>query len=287
MPQRLSYVRRRTNVSFPSSFFPRYFYADYYSRQDDTTLIKLGKYLLQSKSDPFDDDSSFRMLYDLEPEKVERFIIFPYLQEIFSAESETEQFWKYICAGYRDWQFFLVDENNLEKYHVADEDAGFRMRRESNCTVKSVIQSKILSLLSKEYDCPAAPFDLSVDEKFLRPNLALYGEKFTFPDSEEEHIRFYPIPCRDEGEFEEWVRERKEHDSPIITDENDEPVIFGYYCRFNFKHIIESPDECQAIIALWSREDCPAKEEFHEVQALYNLYKTRFDTSDDIDDDDF
>ena len=51
--------------------FQEYFFADYYSREDDTTLLKLGKYIRTSDQMLFDEGSAFEMLYDLAPEKVE------------------------------------------------------------------------------------------------------------------------------------------------------------------------------------------------------------------------
>ena len=76
--------------------FQEYFFADYYSREDDTTLLKLGKYIRTSDQMLFDEGSAFEMLYDLAPDKVERFIIMPYLAQIFGEGTRKEKYWKFL-----------------------------------------------------------------------------------------------------------------------------------------------------------------------------------------------
>ena len=68
---------------------------------DKTVSIrKLSNYLRQKQLDLLDDSSAFMMMYDLDPENIERFILYPYLQEVFDNTPNEEQFWKYFYHGY-------------------------------------------------------------------------------------------------------------------------------------------------------------------------------------------
>ena len=58
-------MRKARIIIFCIDLFQEYFFADYYSRQDDTTLMKLGSYIDTADQILFDEGSAFDMLYDL------------------------------------------------------------------------------------------------------------------------------------------------------------------------------------------------------------------------------
>ena len=84
------------NYHFLHRSFQEYFFADYYSRQDDTTLMKLGNYIDTAEKIEFDEGSAFDMLYDLAQDKVERFIIMPFLASIYDNEGDEDKYWLFL-----------------------------------------------------------------------------------------------------------------------------------------------------------------------------------------------
>lgn len=78
--------------------FQEYFCALFFSRQDDCTLPGVGHYF--EKRNGGTDDGAFAMLYDMIPSKVERYILLPFLSELFAAEDREAAYERYLCRAY-------------------------------------------------------------------------------------------------------------------------------------------------------------------------------------------
>ena len=259
--------------------FQEYFFADYYAHKDGNTLMKLSKYILEHNFDPFDDNSAFRMMYALDPGNVERFILYPYLRDIFSAGTEKEQFWKYICSGYDEWRFAILNKEQLEEYNI-DSESVLPIHRFGGRAVKSVIQLSIMGLLSKRYSSPTDISSLSFDDDTFSPSLmVLIGDR----DSDN-HISLFPIPKSREDSF---AIARRHMQTSYIIDDDGKPVVFGYICTLGLEHMLRNKEKYAQVISIWEAEDCPTKAEFREVKQLYERFKKKYEHVDDMDDDDF
>lgn len=262
--------------------FQEYFFADYYSRQDDTTLRKLGKSMESSERVLFDDLYALDMLYDLAPDKVERFIVMPFLKPIFDEEDEFNDYWRFLSIGYSSWGYPLMDEDVIEKYRskylIRERIPHFRGNNEPS----SQLMSLILRILQLPLDFPMT---VKGDE-FKYPELVVdvfYGEKYLREDKELGLLPMLHIPRHLTKNKRFWEEERIA--DRIILDENNEPVEFGHFYSYKFDMALKKPDKYGAIIELWSKDSCPARDIYFRVKEYYkDLVKKYAKVYDDDDD---
>lgn len=97
--------------------FQEYFFACYYAMQDDNTLRKLGKHLeTDGVFSGYDDLDAFFMLYTLAPEKVERFILLPFLESIFSGDSERDEYLFFLRSCFDEWLYCVMEDSVINEY---------------------------------------------------------------------------------------------------------------------------------------------------------------------------
>lgn len=263
--------------------FQEYFFADYYSRQDDSTLRKLGKSMESSDRVLFDDLYAMDMLYDLAPDKVERFIIMPFLESIFKKDDEFNDYWRFLAIGYSSWGYVITEQNYVQKYNMEEMAVGRHPFYRSNNEPSSQLMSLVIRVLQLPIDFPM----IAKGDEFKYPELAvetIYAEKHVLKDGK---LRAYPtvrIPRRLTKNKKFW-KEEKQLMEQIITDENGEPVEFGHYYLFNFNDALKKPDKFGAIIELWSKDTCPARDIYFRVKDYYRSLVDKYASIDDDDDD--
>lgn len=264
--------------------FQEYFFADYYSHKDYNTLQKLTNSLLKAKHDPYEDAGAFLMMYDLEPENIERYILYPYLRNIFDngLQTENEQFWRYILLGYSECQFVVLNQEAIEQ-HSIDPRQIKSYERSGGLMVTSVLQIKLLRMLSTKYSLPQGLSTLSPDETFRPSLMLLLGHQITDKKRKVTEVFFVPVP---EKTDERSSFDRLRRDTSILN-KSGEPIIFGYVCTILFNKMLEDPDKYSRAIAIWEDENSSAKAEFREIKQLYELFKQKYEHADDMDDDDF
>ena len=232
----------------------------------------------------FDDGSAFEMLYDLAPEKVERFIIMPYLAEIFDDGTKHEKYWKFLRDGYGSWVYTLIDEvvveQNRQKYNIMEHYPRFRNIAEPSSVVLSLI-STVLGL--------DAEFELRITgEEYKYPQIVcdrLYGELFHKEDSEYVIVPFFRFPreiLKDEDAMKKsGILER------MILDDDGKPLELGHVYNFNFEAGLGEPEKFATLVELWEKDDNPAQKLFVRVQHYYDVLKDKYLHADELDDDDF
>lgn len=264
--------------------FQEYFFADYYSREDDTTLIKLGNYIRTSDQMLFDEGSAFEMLFDLAPEKVERFIIMPYLALIFDEGTRKQQYWKFLRDGYNGWMYTMLDDEVIsqykEKYDIRERYPRFR----NNVEPESAILSLVLRLLNQEYSFAMEP----EGPKFKYPQIvteSLYGELIRHDEAGSFVMPLFHIP-KQMLEDEEVMKDTN-FLQRLVLDENKKPVELGHIYFFPFGEALSNPELFPEVIELWERDACPAKKIFNHVEHYYKTLQEKYAHVDEMDDDDF
>lgn len=225
------------------------------------------------------------MMYDLDPENIERFILYPYLQEVFEGTPNDELFWKYFCHGYSEWQVGLVNEAALKKYNIGNDQTGF-FRRMGGFRYNSVIQTQVMHLISKRCNHSFTPDMLSTltPDDFNQETLMCFIANRHEDNNGHIDISLFPIQLEEEESI--LPLRRSKHFSTIV-DENDKVVIFGYICRFSIQDAVDLPQNYEKILSIWSQKNSPAMEEFIEVKRLYESFQTKYEHDDEMDDDDF
>lgn len=81
--------------------FQEYFAAVHFSSEYDAKLRKIGNFFEKMPNLNYT-DKTFDMLYDMIPEKIERFIFLPFLEQLISAYSkkEEDEYWEFLKSQY-------------------------------------------------------------------------------------------------------------------------------------------------------------------------------------------
>lgn len=262
--------------------FQEYFYADYYSRQDDTTLRKLGLTIDQKERTPFDENTAFDMLYDKEPEKVEHFILLPFLEKIYEDDVERNKYWKFLQYGFGSWIYTLFDDDIIEKHGLDKIKRNYFPVVGDDCYTQSNILSLIFRLCNI-WDGFEIKADLS---KYRYSDLIidnLYAQLDEDDDDETVHISYIP------GEIIERMvsKEGSQLAIQLAKDENDKPIAIGHVYNFKFSYGLEKPEKYKELVALFEGEKVAPKRIYNTVKKYYNNLKAKFANSNEIDDDDF
>ena len=142
--------------------FQEFFFADYYSKQDDETLVRLGDYLSRQIRNDYDESHAFDMLYDFSPEKVEKLIFMPYLKEIFNdSKNALHSFWLFMALGFYNIHYTLIDEKVCKSFINEAEN----VKSLYNCHNHpfNIVMHKIYSLLGINSSFNCNFFDWTVD----------------------------------------------------------------------------------------------------------------------------
>lgn len=75
--------------------FQEYFCAVFFSNQMDDKLWKIGE-LFETQNTRFYSDHTFDMLYDMIPDKIDRFIFLPFLQNLWEECDSKDGYWTYL-----------------------------------------------------------------------------------------------------------------------------------------------------------------------------------------------
>ncbi|MBR5800638.1 MAG: NACHT domain-containing protein [Lachnospiraceae bacterium] len=111
----LMYEKER-GYTFLHRSFQEYLFASYYAFADNERLIKLGEYLSNSKNCKFFNEDAFWMLYDMNPNRVNELLFYPYLRRIYEEYDDRIMFWTYLKLGYGDIRIRYLDEVEINKH---------------------------------------------------------------------------------------------------------------------------------------------------------------------------
>lgn len=84
---------------FTHRSFQEYFCALYFSKQKDRNLDSIGGFFENRRSRMYG-DKTFNMLYDMIPDKVEEYILLPYLTRLFERCDKEEGYWTFLETVY-------------------------------------------------------------------------------------------------------------------------------------------------------------------------------------------
>ena len=252
--------------------FQEYFFADYYSRQDDSTLLKLGRSLQSSEQSEYDDSEGFNMLYDLAQEKVEHFIFLPFLAQIFE-KNNPDEFLVFMEQFFSGVSYVVP---NLPFLKIIDKNITCNEWQEENYT-DFIITESILKNIGLE---PFFKLDLTGDEPISYP-LFRRGELFATEKSNPRTFIYLP-----EGAIETF-KEARNFDTFFVADSNNQPLRLGYIYSIGFKMLIERPETFSALRSIIEKDDGMPKNMYTKVKAYYHHLRDKYTEKNDPDDDDF
>ena len=162
--------------------FQEYFAAVYFASEYDANLSKVGSFFEKIKNRSYT-DRTFDMLYDMIPEKIERFVFLPYLEELIThcMEKGDDEYWEFLEKMY---PYITYEEGNTgESYFNEAESFLYRC----------IIHEKHLEMISDidNYEWPKQIYDLPTKTWVEAYNEFIeYSafDKYPDPDCIPEHI---------------------------------------------------------------------------------------------------
>lgn len=98
--------------------FQEYFAAIYFASEYDANLYKVGSFFEKMKNRSYT-DRTFDMLYDMIPEKIERFIFLPYLEKLITdcSQKKDDEYWEFLEQIY---PYIVYEEGNTGESYLTE-----------------------------------------------------------------------------------------------------------------------------------------------------------------------
>lgn len=259
--------------------FQEYLFADYYSRADDKTIVQLREWIKKPEQSFFTDGSAFDMLYELDSKKVERFIILPFLEEIYEHEDENS-YLKFLKNGYAYVGYTLFDEKYAKKY-FGEEFKHPLFRRKSMNEPSTVILWFVLK------QCEMDPyFIVQAQGKELLYEDCSTDVYLIEGEGKRKNSRYSVV-----GLPKEILRDRNLEDWPFVDnfvkDDNGDPVILGREIRIDYDAVISDPQKYSALIETVSQDTFATKQAYNRVKKYYEELKKQHSKIAALEDNNF
>lgn len=249
--------------------FQEFFFAEYYSRQNDRVLEKLGRKFAERHVNRFDNTYALDMLFDITPDRVTQSIIFPFLKNIFEKE-DSLSYWLFLKKYFGAYEYVCLNEEAYRQCGTNKNDFLIRHSyvidsRETMLVLFDLINRKVLKI---------GPLrDLIRSQPEPKQEL-LYAKTFRFTQG-----RYISRHTDALGKFSS---------SDLVCDEEGKPVVFREIYRFDFDLALSEPDKYQDIVELFKDKNCRAYKRYTEVKKYYEKIKEEFcGNENDEEDDDF
>ena len=268
--------------------FQEYFFAEYYSRQSDEIIKKLGRKIDLKEGKMNIDIYALSMLYDIAPDKVEQFIILPYLKSIFDGKSGDTLYWNFMKKGYGDWEYIITDGSTLKKYGINREPSNMYTYGPDSLRMQLIIEN-VLKKRSK--------INVNInftDNNYAKQELAngfFYG-LIHIRKGGKKFYEFLRVKDGDNQEFIlnrhiEFIKKIYNNSCQVIKDDNGELVKFGTFYSFDFDLAISSPELYHDFLCLWKEKVKEVYDNFKNIEKYYHRLIAKYENNTDEDDDDF
>lgn len=247
--------------------FQEYFAAVHFASGYDAKLQKVGNFFEKMQHRSYT-DRTFEMLYDMIPEKVERYIFFPYLKSLIekcSAEGADEEYWAFLEDQYPAL-YYQEGENGESYYNEAQ-----------SFLYKAIIKAKALdsfqdfddlSWPKQIYDLPTR-YSVKAYEYFLDSDVyAEIQNPDQITDAQMEDTTYIfedELPYQYESLF-------------------GKPDQTGSTIEIEIYQLRHNPSKYTALRSFMEQAGFPLLEEFQNIKKYYNELLSTVQKEDDSDD---
>ena len=241
--------------------FQEYFCAVFFSTRMDDKLKKIGDFF-ETQSTRFNGDHTFDMLYDMIPDRIDRFIFLPFLQELWEKCDKENGYWTYL------------EEMYSEIYAGEGQPGEFYENEPLSFLYSFIINEQLIRKNGELYniDWPSS-IDYCHREEWVSVDVPyLTGDGRTVIRSE----------CM---KYSEWETSYKN----IFASEDEELFIDGAIITIDVKEIQRRKDFFSDLISFIENDSFPLKEEYNRAKKYTEMLNNKVNTKHDIDDwfDDF
>lgn len=250
--------------------FQEYFAAVYFASEYDSNLSKVGVFFENMKHRSYT-DRTFDMLYDMIPEKIERFVFLPYLEKLIAdcSEKGADEYWEFLERMY---PYLTYEEGNTGESFFNEAELFL---------YRCIIREKHLEAASDidNYGWPKQIYDLPT--KFW---VEAYSEFLDYSAYDR-----YPDP----EEIPEHILE-----STSIVEEDELPYRYSDYfgnpnregisIEIDIHELRKNPHRYIALRNHMEQPEFPLLREYQSVKKYYKMLKKRTQLeieSDDLFDD--
>lgn len=245
--------REGETYSFIHRSFQEYFAAVYFSSVYDSKLSKIGDFFEATRKRSFT-DRSFDMLYDMIPEKVERFIFFPFLQKKFAEwynPIPDEMYWNFLVDQYQTIHYEYRDTGNFESTKPKSFLYNF-IAKTNNITSSTKLD---------DLDWPSEVFDM--------PKTEWVNAYVSFTDIK--GFEKYPDPdWIPETVFEEVMPYLKDDLPAQYIEYFGDPDYDGLSIEIDTFDMHQNPDNYTELQEFLTDLKFPIREEFEKLKEYYN-----------------
>lgn len=237
--------------------FQEYFAAVYFASEYDANLSKVGNFFEKMKNRSFT-DRTFDMLYDMIPEKIERFVFLPYLERLITscAEKGDDEYWEFLEKMYP----YLM-------YEEGDTGESFFNEAES-FLYRCIIREKHLEIASNvdDYEWPKQIYELPAKIWFEAYSEFLdYSAYDKYPDPE-----LIPAHLLDTTAIVE------EDEIPYkYSDYFGQPDQVGLTAEIDIHELRKNPHRYIALRNHMQQSEFPILREYRSVKEYYIILKKR------------
>ena len=233
--------------------FQEYFTAVYFAADFEDKLMSVGEYFEGQQHRSYS-DRTFDMLYDMIPEKVERFIFLPFLKNMFAECGD---------AGYESeyWGFL---ENQYPCIYHEEGSVGETFFNEPQSFIYRFFAD--VKGLSEYLNLDYAKWPNQINLLPTTTWVSAY-KKFTDSDAYEEYPRPERIP-------------EEELESETIVDEDDlpyqyssyfgDPDMLGYTTKIEICDLIKNPSKYKQILDFMKSDGFPLAVEYYAVKEYFD-----------------
>lgn len=263
--------REGENYYFIHRSFQEYFAAVHFASEYDANLNKVGNFFETMQHRSYS-DKTFEMLYDMIPEKIERFIFLPFLNKLIADCTKVgadEEYWEFLETVYP------------VLYHEEGETGEFFINEAQSFLYKSIIREKALEAVSdlEDYGWPKQIYDLPT-KTWVRA----YSEFLEYDAYDR-----YPNPdLIPEKVFDETNVVSKDELPYKYSDYFGSPESEGLTIEVEIYELRKNPHRYTILRRHMEQPDFPLFHEYQDVKKYYeelNSRTQRETASDDLFDD--
>jgi len=247
--------------------FQEYFAAVHFAAGYDAKLIKVGNFFEKMQHRSYS-DRTFDMLYDMIPEKIERFIFLPFLENLIlecNKNGEDEAYWEFL-------------ENQYPALYYTEGETGDSYYNDP----QSFLYERIVNAMSLEaasdlddYGWPAQIYDLPTINWYYVPRLIVesdYEVSYLDPDAlSEEQLDDTTLVSSDEISYK-------------YTEIFGEPDSQGITIEVEIYELRKNPKKYEMMRKAMEHAEFPLMREYQNVVKYYEELKTRTNKEDETDD---
>jgi hypothetical protein len=227
--------------------FQEYFCALFFSRQLDEKLWKIGEYF-ETKTRGFETDLTFDMLYDMIPERIERYIFLPFLTNLWEICDSQNGYWTYL-------------ETMFPTILSGVGEPGEETPNKPTSYLLDFFLNVTHSRINPELYNVSWPKSIELCDKLEW----VEAETRWFAGNGKVMTRVEIM------DLDTWEQEHKN----IFDDYDETPTVVGATYRFEISRILSDPETFKDLIDFMEDDEFPLKKEYSRIRGITEYIRRR------------